>query len=85
MAEARDRLTYQRVEQVSRGEGGPHLPCTAGTLSAVVFEDGTVRACEVLEDDLGNLADEAFLDTCHATNLIPVTRDDLAAVYKRAY
>ena len=35
--------------------------------------------------DLGNLADEAFLDTCHATNLIPVTRDDLAAVYKRAY
>ena len=36
-------------------------------------------------DDLGNLADEAFLDTCHATNLIPVTRDDLAAVYKRAY
>ena len=36
-------------------------------------------------DDLGNLADEAFLDTCHATNLIPVTRDDLAAIYKRAY
>ena len=36
-------------------------------------------------DDLGNLADEAFLDTCHATNLIPVTRDDLAEVYTRAY
>jgi alcohol dehydrogenase class IV len=35
-------------------------------------------------DDLGNLADEAFLDTCHATNLIPVTRDDLAAVYQSA-
>ena len=57
VAEARDRLTYRRVEQVSRGEGGKHLPCTAGTLSAVVFEDGTVRACEVLEDELGSLGD----------------------------
>ena len=55
VAEARDRLTYKRVEQVSRGEGGPHLPCTAGSLSAVVFEDGTVRACEVLDDELGSL------------------------------
>ena len=57
VAEARDRLTYRRVEQVSRGAGGPHLPCTAGSLSAVVFEDGTVRACEVLEDELGSLSD----------------------------
>lgn len=55
VAEARDRLTYRRVEQVSRGAGGPHLSCTAGTLSAVVFEDGTVRACEVLDDELGSL------------------------------
>ena len=35
-------------------------------------------------DDIPALADEAFLDTCHATNLIPVTRDDLAAVYEKA-
>jgi len=55
VAEARDRLTYERVEQVSRGDGGPHLPCTAGSLSAVIFEDGTVRACEVLDDGIGNL------------------------------
>ena len=39
----------------------------------------------ILANDLGNLADEAFLDTCHATNLIPVTRDDLAAVYEKAF
>lgn len=57
VAEARDRLMYQRVEQVSRGEGGKHLPCTAGSLSCVVFEDGTVRACEVLSDDIGSLPD----------------------------
>ncbi len=36
-------------------------------------------------DDIPALADEAFLDTCHATNLIPVTRDDLAAVYKKPH
>ena len=35
-------------------------------------------------NDIPALADEAFLDTCHATNLIPVTRDDLAAVYEKA-
>ncbi|HIG82256.1 MAG TPA: iron-containing alcohol dehydrogenase, partial [Verrucomicrobiales bacterium] len=35
-------------------------------------------------DDLAPLADEAFADPCHATNLIPVTRDDLAAVYQSA-
>ena len=57
VAEARDRLMYQRVESVSRGAGGQHLPCTAGELSAVIFEDGTVRACEVLDDDIGNLND----------------------------
>jgi 4-hydroxybutyrate dehydrogenase len=35
-------------------------------------------------DDLVPLADEAFADPCHATNLIPVTRDNLAAVYQSA-
>jgi len=57
VAEARDRLMYRRVEQVGRGTGGKHLPCTAGTLSAVIFEDGTVRACEVLEEELGSLGE----------------------------
>ena len=35
-------------------------------------------------EDLDNLAEEAFADPCHATNLIPVTRDDLVGVYKQA-
>jgi alcohol dehydrogenase class IV len=38
----------------------------------------------IKSDDLSPLADEAFADPCHATNLIPVTRDDLAAVYVMA-
>jgi alcohol dehydrogenase class IV len=38
----------------------------------------------ITADDLAPLADEAFADPCHATNLIPVIRDDLAAVYQSA-
>jgi alcohol dehydrogenase class IV len=38
----------------------------------------------ITTDDLCPLAGEAFADPCHATNLIPVTRDDLAAVYQSA-
>ncbi len=38
----------------------------------------------ITADDLAPLADEAFADPCHATNLIPATRDDLLAVYQSA-
>jgi len=38
----------------------------------------------ITADDLAPLADEAFADTCHATNLIPVSRDDLLSVYEAA-
>jgi MoaA/NifB/PqqE/SkfB family radical SAM enzyme len=57
LASARDDLMYEHVERVARGEREPHLPCTAGTLSAVVFEDGSVKPCEILPDALGNLND----------------------------
>jgi MoaA/NifB/PqqE/SkfB family radical SAM enzyme len=58
LAAARDRLMYERVERVARGDGDRgHLPCTAGTLSAVVFEDGAVHPCEILGRELGNLND----------------------------
>ena len=57
LAEAGDRLMYERVAATARGDEAAYVPCTAGTLSAVVFEDGTVRPCEMLDDDLGNLND----------------------------
>ena len=38
----------------------------------------------ITEENLAPLADEAHADPCHATNLIPVTRDDLLAVYEAA-
>ena len=35
-------------------------PCTAGTLSYVVWEDGRVNACEILPDTIGNVKNEVF-------------------------
>jgi alcohol dehydrogenase class IV len=38
----------------------------------------------VKEAQLDALADEAFADACHQTNPVPVTRDDLKALYRAA-
>lgn len=63
LAAARDRRMYQHVARLSearsagRDLGRRHLPCTAGSLSAVIFEDGELRACEVRGDTMGNLAE----------------------------
>jgi MoaA/NifB/PqqE/SkfB family radical SAM enzyme len=51
---------YARVADVARGASSrkpAHLPCTAGTLSAVVFENGEVHSCEILGRSIGNLND----------------------------
>jgi MoaA/NifB/PqqE/SkfB family radical SAM enzyme len=55
LAVARDRMMYEHVARVARGDRSRHLPCTAGTLSAVIFEDGSVHPCEILGRSLGNL------------------------------
>jgi MoaA/NifB/PqqE/SkfB family radical SAM enzyme len=57
VARVRDRLMYEHVEHVARSNAKPqrHLPCTAGTLSAVVFENGAVHPCEILGREIGNL------------------------------
>ena len=60
LAVARDRLMYEHVARVARGDGSRHLPCTAGTLSAVVFEDGSVHPCEILGRSIGNLNDAGW-------------------------
>jgi MoaA/NifB/PqqE/SkfB family radical SAM enzyme len=57
LAVARDRLVYDRVAREAEGDGSGYLPCTAGRLSAVVFEDGSVHPCEILGRSIGNLND----------------------------
>lgn len=34
-------------------------PCTAGTLSYVIMEDGRVKPCEILEDSIGSITDRS--------------------------
>jgi alcohol dehydrogenase class IV len=43
-----------------------------------------LRAHAVDESKLDALADQAFEDSCHATNPVPVTREDLRKLYERA-
>ncbi len=57
LAVARDRLMYDHVAKVAADAPRRHLPCTAGTLSAVIFEGGEVFPCEMLESPLGQLND----------------------------
>lgn len=60
LATARDRLMYEHVAGVARGAPSHHLPCTAGSLSAVIFENGDVQPCEILGKSMGNLNDVAW-------------------------
>ncbi len=55
VAAARDRLMYGHIERLARGDRSKHLPCTAGKLSLVVFENGSVQPCEILGREIGNL------------------------------
>ena len=45
---------------------------------------GGLSSFGVKESQLDALADEAFADACHQTNPVPVTRDDLRALYRAA-
>ncbi|MBK7641574.1 MAG: radical SAM protein [Planctomycetes bacterium] len=60
LAVARDELMYEHVARVARKQDTPHLACTAGTVSAVIFENGDVQPCEVLGASLGNLNECAW-------------------------
>jgi alcohol dehydrogenase class IV len=43
-----------------------------------------LRAAGVRDDQLDALADQAFADSCHRTNPVPVTRDELLQLYREA-
>lgn len=46
---------------------------------------GGLRSQHVPEEALAELAAEAFADSCHQTNPVPVTQDDLLALYQAAW
>jgi MoaA/NifB/PqqE/SkfB family radical SAM enzyme len=81
VAKARDRMMYDHVERVARGEHADrHLPCTAGSLSAVVFESGAVHPCEILGRELGNLNDVGWdLERLWKSEAAEALRHDIEA------
>jgi alcohol dehydrogenase class IV len=44
-----------------------------------------LRHHHVPKEDLEMLAEDAYADTCHASNIIPVSQQNLLAVYRAAY
>lgn len=56
---AKERVMYREVERVAR-TGAYRAPCQAGRVGAVLYENGDVAACEILEQRIGNLKDFGF-------------------------
>jgi len=53
---AKNAVRRQVIESIMRGKrkGGR---CAAGSIGGVIFNDGSVKACEMLDNSLGNLRD----------------------------
>lgn len=80
LAVARDSAMYEHVARVARGDRSRHLPCTAGKLSAVIFENGSVQPCEILGREIGNLNDVAWdLRRLWSSSQADALRDEIAA------
>jgi alcohol dehydrogenase class IV len=59
------------------------IEAVRGMLTEIGLKPG-LRAHGVDESKLDALADQAFEDSCHATNPVPVTREDLRNLYESA-
>jgi MoaA/NifB/PqqE/SkfB family radical SAM enzyme/cellulose synthase/poly-beta-1,6-N-acetylglucosamine synthase-like glycosyltransferase len=53
---AKERVMYRDVERVAR-TGAYRAPCRAGRIGAVMYENGDVAACEILDRKIGNVRD----------------------------
>jgi 4-hydroxybutyrate dehydrogenase len=77
---------YRRVA-TALGCAEPSDACTIASVKSLLKEiglTGGLRGAGVKDDQLDALADQAFADSCHKTNPVPVTRDDLRALYQQA-
>jgi alcohol dehydrogenase class IV len=81
------RVAPAKVERVralltpaaaSLGEGLRALRKTIGLPSGLGTEG-------VTEKDVAKLTEKAFEDACHRSNPVPVTKDDLAALYRASF
>jgi len=83
---ARKPGVYRRIG-IALGLNDPTDPAAIANVRTLFAEIGLtpgLRAHGVDESKLDALADQAFADSCHATNPVPVTREDLRGLYQRA-
>ena len=83
---ARKPGTYRRVG-IAFGLNDPDDAATIKHVSGLLREIGLapgLRAYGVKESLLDPMADQAFADSCHQTNPVPVVRDDLRHLYQLA-
>jgi alcohol dehydrogenase class IV len=77
---------YRRVA-IALGCAEPSDACAIASVKSLLKEiglTGGLRGAGVKDDQLDALSDQAFADSCHETNPVPVTRDDLRALYQQA-
>jgi alcohol dehydrogenase class IV len=77
---------YQRVA-VALGCAQSTDACAIASVKSLLKEIGLaggLRGAGVKDDQLDALADAAFADSCHKTNPVPVTREDLRGLYQQA-
>src|SRR5688572_10208534 len=80
----RDR--YQRVARLFRGreKAGPgELPEAVRAFRTRIGIEDTLPERGLRREDIPELAREAYADPCHSLNPIPLSQDDLAAMYER--
>jgi alcohol dehydrogenase class IV len=80
----RDR--YQRVARLFRGREKARpgdLPEAVSAFRTRIGIEDTLPERGLKREDIPQLAREAHADPCHSQNPIPLTQDDLAAMYER--
>jgi alcohol dehydrogenase class IV len=83
---ARKPGLYRRVAiamGVNDGDDDAAIAAVESLLKDIGLGYG-LRAAGVTESQLQTLADQAYLDGCHRTNPVPVTREDLLNLYREA-
>jgi len=77
---------YRRVGialELSHSDDAATIDHVSGLLREIGLAPG-LRAYGVKESQLDAMSDQAYEDTCHQTNPVPVTRDDLRSLYQQA-
>lgn len=74
---------YARIAGLFGKSAPADLPGAIADLCAAVGITDTLPGLGLRKEDIGSLAREAFADSCHQSNPIPISEADFAAVFTR--